>query len=242
LPVFAQSFRTIVLDLPGFGRSAPVPIDRPYSKIAADSVRFLLDSLDIESAHLLGNSMGGSVTGHFALTYPDRADRLVMMGPGGLSVNVFAPDVSEGAKRLREFLASPSRDAMVAWVDTMVEEKAVVTDELIDERLANAMRPGVLESSRAIFTSFRDPKFSQEVPLWARASEIPHPTLITWGRDDRMLPYESGLFSFRRMPNAELHVFSRCGHWAQVERKSEFERVVTEFVTRGETDAVTSLP
>ncbi|MBI5087642.1 MAG: alpha/beta hydrolase, partial [Actinobacteria bacterium] len=45
-------------------------------------------------------------------------------------------------------------------------------------------------------------------------------------------PLEGGLFSFRRMPNVELHVFSNCGHWAQVERKDEFERVVTEFLTR----------
>jgi 4,5:9,10-diseco-3-hydroxy-5,9,17-trioxoandrosta-1(10),2-diene-4-oate hydrolase len=232
MPVFATTFRTIVLDLPGFGLSAPVTIDQPYSKIAARAVRVLMDSLGIDKAHLLGNSMGGSVTGHFALAYPDRADRLVMMGPGGLAVNVFSPDVSEGAKRLREFLAAPSREGMVAWVDCMVEDKSVVTDELIDERMANAMRPGVIESSREIFASFRDPRFSKEPPLWAKAASISHPTLITWGRDDRMLLYESGLFAFRRMPNAELHVFSGCGHWAQVERKSDFERVVTEFLTR----------
>jgi 4,5:9,10-diseco-3-hydroxy-5,9,17-trioxoandrosta-1(10),2-diene-4-oate hydrolase len=232
LPVFAKSFRTIVLDMPGFGLSEPVEIDRPYSKIAADSVRALMDGLGIEKAHLLGNSMGGSVTGHFALAYPDRADRLVMMGPGGFYVTTFGPDVSEGAKRLREFLANPTREGMVAWVDTMVERKDVVTDELIDERMANAMRPGVLESSRAIFASFRDPRFAGETPLWAQAAAIAHPTLITWGRDDRMLPLEGGLFSFRRMPNVELHVFSNCGHWAQVERKDDFERVVTEFLTR----------
>jgi 4,5:9,10-diseco-3-hydroxy-5,9,17-trioxoandrosta-1(10),2-diene-4-oate hydrolase len=232
LPVFAKLFRTILLDMPGFGLSDPVAIDRPYSLIAADSVRVLMDALGIDKAHLLGNSMGGSVTGHFALTYPERAERLVMMGPGGLSVNVFSPDVSEGAKRLREFLAAPSRDGMVAWVDCMVEEKSVVNDELIDERMANAMQPGVMDAARAIFASFRDPRFAGEPPLWSRASSITHPTLITWGRDDRMLLYESGLFAFRRIPNAEFHVFSRCGHWAQVERKDDFERVVIEFLTR----------
>ena len=57
-------------------------------------------------------------------------------------------------------------------------------------------------------------------------------TLITWGRDDRMLPVEQALFGFRQMPNAELHLFSKCGHWAQVERKEEFERLVSEFLTR----------
>jgi 4,5:9,10-diseco-3-hydroxy-5,9,17-trioxoandrosta-1(10),2-diene-4-oate hydrolase len=232
LPVLAEHFRTIVLDMPGFGRSDPVEIDRPYSKIAAASVLGLMDGLGIERAHLLGNSFGGSAAGHFAVAYPDRADRLVLMGPGGFAVNVFSPDVSEGAKRLREFLAAPTREGMVAWVDCMVEEKSVVDDALIDERMANASRPGVIEASRAITASFRDPRFADELPLWARTASIPHPVLITWGRDDRMLLYESGLFAFRRLPNAELHVFSRCGHWAQVERKAEFERVVLEFLTR----------
>jgi len=232
LPVLAEHFRTIVLDMPGFGRSDPVEIDRPYSKIAAASVLALMDGLGIERAHLLGNSFGGSAAGHFAVAYPERADRLVLMGPGGFAVNVFSPDVSEGAKRLREFLAAPTREGMAAWVDCMVEQKSVVDDALIDERMANALRPGVMEASRAITASFRDPRFADEVPLWARAGSIPHPILITWGRDDRMLLYESGLFAFRRLPNAELHVFSRCGHWAQVERKAEFERVVLEFLTR----------
>jgi 4,5:9,10-diseco-3-hydroxy-5,9,17-trioxoandrosta-1(10),2-diene-4-oate hydrolase len=47
-----------------------------------------------------------------------------------------------------------------------------------------------------------------------------------------MLPFEGAFVSFAQMPNAELHVFSQCGHWAQVERKTEFERLVIEFLTR----------
>jgi 4,5:9,10-diseco-3-hydroxy-5,9,17-trioxoandrosta-1(10),2-diene-4-oate hydrolase len=154
------------------------------------------------------------------------------MGPGGLAVSSFGPDVSEGALRLTEFFAHPSREAMRAWIDSMLGNKALLTEELVDERMTNAMKPGVLESAAQVFATLRDPSLAPQVPLWARAAEITQPTLITWGRDDRMLPYESSIFSFRRMPHAELHVFAECGHWAQVERKADFERVVVEFLTR----------
>lgn len=229
-PVLAERFRTVVMDMPGFGKSELPPLDRAYPRVAADHVARLLDGLGIEKAHLLGNSMGGYVAFEFALAYPERVDRLVGMGPGGLAANILGPDPSEGARRLADFMMAPSKEAMEAWVDTMVANKAVVDDQLIEERLANALAPGALQSAIAIFSSLG--QHPEQVPLYARVKGIKAPTLITWGRDDRMLPVEQALFGFRQMPNAELHLFSKCGHWAQVERKGDFERLVIDFLTR----------
>lgn len=229
-PVFAGEFRTVIMDMPGFGKSERPELDRAYPRVAADGVVRLLDGLGIERAHLLGNSMGGYVALEFALAHPERVGRMVLMGPGGLAVNILGPDPSEGARRLGDFMMNPSKAAMEAWVDTMVANKAVVDDQLIEERLANAMAPGALESAIAIFASLG--QHPEPVPLFARLKGIKAPALITWGRDDRMLPVEGALMGFRQLPNAELHIFSRCGHWAQVERKAEFERLVTEFLTR----------
>jgi 4,5:9,10-diseco-3-hydroxy-5,9,17-trioxoandrosta-1(10),2-diene-4-oate hydrolase len=229
-PVFSQRFRTVVFDLPGFGRSEPPALDRAYPRVAAEALLLLLDKLGIARAHVLGNAMGGYVALEFALAAPERVDRLVLMGPGGLSVNVLGPDPSEGARRLADFMMAPSRKAMVDWVDTMVSDKSVVDDALIDERLANATAPGAMESAMAIFSSLAE--HPEPVPMWARLKRIEAPTLLTWGRDDRMLPLESALLGFRRLPDAELHVFSRCGHWPQVERKTDFERLVIDFLTR----------
>ncbi len=229
-PVFAERFRTVVMDMPGFGRSDLPTLDRAYPRVAADHVARLLDGLGVDRAHLLGNSMGGYVALEFALAYPDRVERIVGMGPGGLAANIVGPEPSEGARRLGEFMMAPSKAAMAAWVDTMVANKAVVDDELIEERLANAMAPGAMQSAIAIFASLG--QHPEAVPMWARVRGIKAPTLITWGRDDRMLPVEGALFGFRQMPNAELHLFSRCGHWAQVERKADFERLVIDFLTR----------
>lgn len=227
---FAETFRTVIWDMPGFGLSERPALDRAYPRVAVDHLVRLLDAIGAERAHLLGNSMGGYVAFEFALAHPDRLDRLVGMGPGGLAANVFGPDPSEGARRLFDFMAAPSKEAMAAWVDTMVANKAVVDEDLIEERLANARAPGAMESAMAIFTSLV--QYPEAVPLWARVRDIRAPTLITWGRDDRMLPLDGAFFGYRQIPNAELHLFPKCGHWAQVERKEELERVVTEFLSR----------
>lgn len=231
-PVFAKEFRTIIMDMPGFGKTAAVEWTRPYPKVAYEAVRELMDELGLEKAHLLGNSMGGAVAFETALNYPERVDRMVLMGPGGIAGQLFTPQPSEGGKRLQAFLAEPTRENMVLWVDCMVANKAVVSEELIDERLRNALVPGVVETTAGIFATFADPRFKDEIPSYAFASKVETPTLITWGRDDRMVPFDMGLFGFRQMPNAELHAFSKCGHWAQVERKSDFERLVIDFLTR----------
>ena len=118
LPVFAGRFRTLLVDQPGFGQSDRPPVTGNYFTFAADALAGLLKTLGIERVHLLGNSLGGGTAVRFALNYPDRAGRLVLMAPGGLSLNVFSPDPTEGIKRLSRFAAAPgpSRDKMAAFL------------------------------------------------------------------------------------------------------------------------------
>jgi 4,5:9,10-diseco-3-hydroxy-5,9,17-trioxoandrosta-1(10),2-diene-4-oate hydrolase len=234
-PFFADRYRTLAPDLPGFGASYVPNLDRPYHRIAADAVARMLDALGIERAHILGNSAGGSVAGRFAVDHADRVDRLVLMGPGGVGTPVLSPSPSEGIRRLLEFVADPTRDRLVAWLDTMVVDRSILTDELVEERLANALAPGALAWMRSFFShiSGRGPSRPVDpVPLWAEVSKITAPTLITWGRDDRVTPLENALLPLRQMKDVELHVFANCGHWAMIERRGEFQRVVHEFLTR----------
>lgn len=235
LAAFADRFRVLAPDLPGFGRSATPELDRPYHRIASDAVLRLLDGLGIERAHVLGNSAGGSVAARFALDNPSRVDRLVLMGPGGVGTPVLGPSPSEGIKRLLEFTRDPTHDRLVAWLTTMVADPSFLTDELIAERMENAMAPGALEWMRRFFSHISGdgpPRPVDPVPLWAEVSKIAAPTLLTWGQDDRVNPVEAALLPLRQMRDVELHVFSRCGHWAMLERADEFNRVVGEFLTR----------
>lgn len=233
LPVFGEQFRVIAPDLPGFGGSALPELDEIYPVVAAKWIARLMDHLGIDSAVFIGNSMGGAVVAELAALHPERVRRMAIMGSGGLSVGIFQGDPSEGFQRLFEFLGDPTRDRMIAWIKAMVFNPALITDELVDERMRNATAEGVLDRMKAIFGSMFDPKLRQTyTPLWTKAATVTTPTLMLWGRDDRMLPYDQAHFANRWLPDVELHTFARCGHWVQIERKSDFERVAIEFLTR----------
>ena len=158
LPVFANHFRTLVVDQPGYGKSDKPPVAGNYFTFAADALAGLLDELGLERVQLVGNSLGGGTAVRFALNYPERAGRLVLMGPGGLSLNVFAPDPTEGVKRLTEFAAppGPSREKMAAFLRALVFDQRLVTDELIDERYAAACDPQALAAMASMGASFFD--------------------------------------------------------------------------------------
>src|SRR5690606_22116737 len=142
LPHFAGRMRTLLVDQPGFGGSDKPPVEGNYYRHAADPVVALLDELGIAKVHLLGNRLGGGTARRLALSYPARVGRLILMGPGGLSLNLFHAGPTEGVKRLMEFSADPSRETLRAFISTMVVDQSLVTDELVEERFADATAPG----------------------------------------------------------------------------------------------------
>lgn len=234
LPVLAQHFRCLILDQPGFGASErPEVYERNYLRISADAVVGLLDQLALPSVHLLGNSMGGAVATLVALEHGQRVDRLVLMAPGGVGVNVLGPEPSEGIRRLLDFTADPTRERVLAWLRTMVFDEAVLTDELVDNRMATAADPAAIAAIRDAYATFANPAFAEAVPLWARLRGLRHEVLMLWGRDDRVTPAEGALLPSRQLPRADLRLFGRCGHWVQIERKDAFERAVIDFLTSG---------
>ncbi|MEU0536530.1 4,5:9,10-diseco-3-hydroxy-5,9,17-trioxoandrosta-1(10),2-diene-4-oate hydrolase [Amycolatopsis tolypomycina] len=230
LPEFAKHYRTIAVDQPGFGRSDK-PTEHPqYFRHSADAVLGLMDALGIERAHFVGNSLGGGAAVRFALNHGKRAGRLVLMGPGGLSVNLFAPDPTEGVKNLGRFAAKPSRERMEAFLRIMVHDQALITDELIDERFAAANTPESLAAMRAMGMSFAQPDTYEEGMLWREAHRLRQRVLLIWGREDRVNPLDGALVALKTIPRAQLHVFGGCGHWAQLEKFDEFNRLALDFL------------
>ncbi|RSD08458.1 4,5:9,10-diseco-3-hydroxy-5,9,17-trioxoandrosta-1(10),2-diene-4-oate hydrolase [Amycolatopsis eburnea] len=230
LPEFAKHYRTIAVDQPGFGRSDK-PTEHPqYFRHSADAVAGLMDALGIERAHFVGNSLGGGAAVRFALNHGKRAGRLVLMGPGGLSVNLFAPDPTEGVKNLGKFGAKPSRERMEAFLRIMVHDQALITDELIDERFAAANTPDSLAAMRAMGKSFAHPETYEEGMLWREAHRLRQRVLLIWGREDRVNPLDGALVALKTIPRAQLHVFGGCGHWAQLEKFDEFNRLALDFL------------
>ncbi len=233
-PVFAKRFRTVMMDLPGYGQSAARPATGHFFTVAAAALAGLLDELGVEKTHLVGNSLGGGAALRFALDYPDRAGRLVLMGPGGLTLNVLSPDPTEGVRRLMEFSAppGPSREKMAAFLKIMVHDQRLVTDELIDERFAVASQPDALAGMAAMGSSFFG-EHAEDGMLWREAHRVRHEVLLIWGREDRVNPLDGALIAVKQLRRAQLHVFGGCGHWAQLEKFDEFNELSLRFLAGG---------
>lgn len=230
LPVFAGSFHTLAVDQPGFGGSDGPVEGTQYFTQSADALAGLLDVLGLERVHLVGNSLGGGTAVRFALRHPDRAGRLVLMAPGGLSLNVFSPDPTEGIKRLYEFAAppGPSREKLASFLRTLVHDPALVTDELVKERFAAAADPRALKAMAAMGRAFATSP--EDGMLWREAHRLRQRVLLVWGREDRVNPLDGALAALKLIRRAQLHVFGGCGHWAQLERFNEFNRLVLDFL------------
>ncbi|MEE3332343.1 MAG: alpha/beta fold hydrolase [Myxococcota bacterium] len=229
LPAFAAGHRCLLVDMPGFGRSDKPELDRHFFEFAADAVVSLLDELGIEKAHFVGNSLGGGTSLRAALDHPDRVDKLVLMGPGGAFKPMFTPEPAEGIKLLSNVVAppGPTREKVEAFLRVMVFDQNFITEELIEERLAAAMDPENQQGLIRCMSTFAAPRAGE---LWRELDRIPHRTLIVWGRDDRTLPLDGALFALQQLPDARLHVFPRCAHWAQLEYQADFDRLVIDFL------------
>ena len=232
LPGFADQFHTLLIDQPGFGSSDKPEVVGNYYRHAADHVVQLLDELGIDRIHLLGNSLGGGTAMRLALEHPKRVGRLILMGPGGASLNLFHSDPTEGVKRLMDFAAEPSREALRAFISTMVVNQDLVTDELVEERFADATAPGAQEAMASMGASFWKRDTYEDGMLWREAHRLRQHTLLTWGREDRVNPLDGAMVALKLIPKASLHVFPNCGHWAQIEAADEFREVATAFLAR----------
>lgn len=230
LEVLAGSLRTVAVDQPGFGSSGPPIEGSHYFTHSADALLGLLDHLGIERTHLVGNSLGGGAAVRFALRHPDRAGRLVLMAPGGLTMNVFSPEPTEGIKKLFGFAAppGPSREKLAGFLRTMVHNQSLVTEELIDERFAAASNPDTLAAMAVMGRMIMSAP--EEGMLWREAHKLRQRVLLVWGREDRVIPMDGALVALKQIQRAQLHVFGGCGHWAQVERFDEFNRLVLDFL------------
>ena len=232
IAAFAEHFRVIALDFPGFGIS--YSCDGNPLLAASGAVTDLFEALDLGSAAILGNSMGGNIAARVAASRPELVERLVTIG--GVGVALFSATPPEGIKLLVEFVEDPTRERLIAWMESMVFDPAVLTDEFVEARWATAKDPAALADVRRMFNR-QTLAAMRRAPLGApdqvaTLAKIKAPTLVTWGRDDRVTPLDNVLLPMRVIRNCEVHIFPDCGHWAMLERKTEFERVVLEFLRR----------
>ncbi|NEC40188.1 alpha/beta fold hydrolase [Streptomyces sp. SID8016] len=230
----AKEYRVIVPDLPGYGRSTKgIDGSDPFGHLA-DGIRGLLDGLGLEKAHLVGNSYGGACALRLALDTPNRVDRMVLMGPGGIGTTRSLP--TPGLNSLLNYYTGdgPSRRKLEKFIrDYLVFNAADVPDAAIDERYRASIDPEVIASPplrRPSGPNALRTVWKMDFTRDARLSRLPVPTLVLWGAQDRVNRPSGGPMLAERMPNCDLYMAANTGHWVQFERAELFNRLCAGFL------------
>ncbi|QYB07978.1 alpha/beta fold hydrolase [Rhodococcus sp. USK10] len=234
IDALAQHYRVIVPDLPGYGRSTKgVDQTDPFGYLA-DSIRGLLDEMGIDTAHLVGNSYGGACALRLTLDTPDRVEKMILMGPGGIGTTRGLP--TPGLQSLLSYYTGtgPSRDKLATFVrDYLVFDGSAVPDDVIDNRYQSSIDPEVVANP-----PLRRPSGPSALKmLWRmdftrdkRLSTLQTPTLVLWGARDKVNKPGGGQMLVDRMPHCDLIITSETGHWVQWERADLFNDVTRSFL------------
>lgn len=221
LPALGEKGHVYAPDMAGFGYSDK-PGDYGMDLWTRQLIGFM-DALGLEKVSLVGNSFGGGLAIAAAVAHPDRFDRLVLMGPMGVSF-----PITEGLDRVWGYEASPEN--MKRILDVFAYNRGLLTDELAESRYRASIEPGVQEAFSSMFPAPRQRSVEGMATPEDKIREIPHETLILHGRDDQVIPLDNSIRLLNLIKNSQLHVFGRCGHWVQIEWAPVFNKLLVDFL------------
>jgi pimeloyl-ACP methyl ester carboxylesterase len=225
MPVLAEHYHCYAPDMVGFGFTER-PVGVSYRLATwVDQLLGFLDALQLSRVSLVGNSFGGAIALGLAVNYPERVDKLVLMGSVGVR---FA--LTEALDAVWGY--EPSLPNMRQLLDYFAYSRKLVTDELAEVRYRASIQPGFQESFASMFPAPRQRWVDAMVTPDAQIAALPNQTLIVHGRDDQVIPLTNSSRLNQLIDDSELHVFGRCGHWTQIERAEEFNALLWEFLAR----------
>lgn len=206
IPSLAENSRVLALDIVGFGHTER-PDDVRYSlRTWTDHVWNFLDALGIDKVSIIGNSLGGRIACQMAEDNDTRLDRIVLMGAPGVGMTL-----TEGLKALRAYEPSP-KNMRNLLINYFAVDSSIITDDLVRIRYEASAAPGAHEAYHLMFFS-PDHAGSELAITEEQVRGITAPTLLVHGREDRVVPVDVAWNMVHLLPDGDLHVFSRCGHW-----------------------------
>lgn len=228
----AEHHRVYALDLVGFGRSDKPAV--PYSlAYGAQFVNDFMEAQRIDQATLIGNSMGGAVSLQFAIQFPDKLEKLVLEASLGLGKEINLLFRLPTLPVIGELLTRPSRKGTTKVFKEILYDPALVTDELVELYYQLSALPGAQKSFLSALragVNFWGVRPEVVRSIVDNLGTITAPTLVIWGRQDRILPVAHAEVAKSRTPNAHLHILDSCGHGPHFERPAEFNATVIEFL------------
>lgn len=228
---YAEQFHVVALDLFGFGDTEH-PEEYPENGVQWMGVRVkqvldLMDALHIEKANVIGNSLGGVVATYLNMQAPERFHKTVLMG-AGVMLSQPTPELA----KLANYHLDPTKENLrnlMSWFVYDIERMQSFVDEVVEARFAAYQRPEIQRSYRENFT--RSNLVEMQIPQTA-LERMENEFLLIHGYYDRLVPVQSSLYALEHLPNAELRIFKRCGHWAMIEQREEFLHATKHFFTK----------
>src|SRR6059058_6435314 len=218
----AAKYRVVALDQIGFGRS-----DKPLLNYRASTfVDFLdgfLSELKIDRASLVGNSLGGWVAADFALTHPERISRLVLCDAAGYAAVSKTMD-----PRALSALRLASRDDIRYLGPLTFRDKRFYED--VDLAFKQRLATGDSYTVSQLLDSMR----RGEDVLDGQLGAIEKPTLILWGRDDKLIPVSFAARFNKEINASQLRIIDGCGHMPHVECAEKFNHALLQFLGEAE--------
>jgi pimeloyl-ACP methyl ester carboxylesterase len=236
IPALAQHFQVFALDRIGFGLTDK-PVDELGDPVLAQHLADFIDALCLKELYMMGNSMGAYGVAKYAVDFPDRVKKMVLVASGSIAAAMgLEHKPSEGMRAMRRFDSEPTRENMRAVLEGLVFNKAGITDELIEGRLKLATQPAAMASQK-LQQKYRerlksDPNLRQQYSLLHRFPQLTIPAIMIWGKEDRFAPIDELGYPLRDMlPNLRaFHVFDHSGHQVQNDEVEKFNRVVVDFL------------
>jgi len=224
VPALHKKFRTILFDMPQYGKSEKVVIKEGRLTYCARVLNGFMEAIKLPRASIIGNSMGGQVALKLGLDFPNRLEKVVIIGSTPMPP-IFTPFPVEGIKMIANYYkgTGPSREKLRELLRTIVYDASFLTDEIFEERYKASAEPEVVEMWK------KQPEHIRE-NLAADLHKLKAKLLIVWGMDDRFGALDVGMQMMRLVNGARMHIFSKCGHWAQVEHAEAFNRLVIDFI------------
>ncbi len=230
-----DDFRCIALDLPGYGKSnkGPYPIDMAFY---ADVLAQFLKKLEIDKAVVAGHSMGAQIAITLALKMPEVVSHLVLIDPAG--IETFTPDEKAWLKKVVTAqavkLTPPQRiraNITANFYDMPKDAEFMVVDRL---RLR-----GAKDFDKYCLAVEQSVAGMVDEPVFEHLGEIVPPTLVIFGENDNLIPNpylhggkseDIGKIAKEKIPNCQLEIIPKCGHFTQFEKPEVVNRLISTFI------------